>query len=182
MNLNHPRKGFSLIELVVVVSILAILAGAMIPRVTNRMAQSRDARRLADMQVIQHAIDQYKEEKGHYPAANQNASYGGWDVSQDGDFIPDLVKDGYLKSVPKDPINDENYQYRYYLYPAGSASCKGDGAFYVLGVRAFETNDYARKYKGGFKCSSRDWGDEFSYVTGGGATETSNANANPLRR
>lgn len=170
MNPNRNLRGVTLIELVVVVAILAILAGAMIPRVTNRMAQARDAHRLADMLVIQHAIDQFKLDKGHYPTANQNASYGGWDVSQDGDFIPELVRAGYLKEVPKDPINDETYQYRYYLYDQGTAGCTG-GPFYVLGVRAFETNEYATRNKGQFKCSGRNWSTEFSYVTGGGASE-----------
>ena len=176
MNRIRNQKGFTLIELVVVISILAILAGAMIPRVTNRMAQSRDARRLADVQAVKHALDQFYIDKGRYPDAKQNASYGGWDVSQDGDFIPDLIKEGYLTDVPKDPINDETYQYRYYLYPKGTGGCKGDASFYVLGVRAFETNDYALKNKGQFKCASRNWGDEFAYVTGGGASETSTSN------
>lgn len=177
MRQTTPRTGFTLIELVVVISILAILAGALIPRVTNRMAQSRDARRLADVQTIKNAVDQFYIDKGYYPAAQQNASYGGWDVSQDGSFIPDLVKEGYLPAVPADPMNDETYQYRYYVYDKGTGGCKGDGKFYVLGVKAFETADAALKSKGYFKCSSRNWGDEFAYVTGGGASETATTNS-----
>lgn len=171
------RAGFTLIELVVVISILAILAGALIPRVTNRMAQSRDARRLSDIQSIKNAIDQFYLDKGYYPAADQNATYGGWDVSQDGTFIPTLVKEGYLPGVAADPMNDETYQYRYYVYDKDSGGCKGDGKFYVLGIKAFETADAALKNKGYFKCASRNWGDEFAYVTGGGASETATANA-----
>jgi hypothetical protein len=40
----------------------------------------------------------------------------------------------------------------------------------VLGVRTFETAEFATKHKGFFKCDERDWGVEFAYVTGGGAS------------
>jgi general secretion pathway protein G len=169
------RAGFTLIELIVVVSILVILAGALIPRVTNRMAAARDAQRLTDIRTIKNAIDQYFTDKGTYPAANQNAAFGGWDVSQDGDFIPTLFAAGYLKSIPKDPINDDTYQYRYYLYDKGIGGCKGDTPFYVLGVRAFETADMALKNTGYFQCASRNWGTEFAYVTGGGVAMTTSS-------
>ena len=176
MTNSHSRGGFTLIELVVVISILAILAGALIPRVTNRMAQSRDARRLADLRSIKNAVDQYYIDKGYYPAAQQNAAFGGWDVSQDGDFIPDLLSEGYLQAIPKDPLNDDTYQYRYFVYDKGTGGCAGDSKFYVLGLRAFETGDMALKNTGYFQCSGRNWGSEFAYVTGGGASMTTTPN------
>lgn len=173
---TRNRGGFTLIELIVVISILAILAGALIPRVTNRMAHARDARRLADMRTIKNAIDQYYIDKGYFPDPRQNAVYGGWDVSQDGDFIPTLLSEGYLQSIPKDPINDDTYQYRYYVYDKGTGGCASASKFYVLGLRAFETADMALKNTGYFQCASRNWGSEFAYVTGGGASMTSTGN------
>lgn len=169
-NRSRAMRGFTLIELVVVISILAILAGALIPRVTNRMAQSRDMRRLSDLQAVKAAVDQYYIDKGAYPVAKTNASFGGWDVSQDGDFIPILVQSGYLQDMPKDPLNDATYQYRYYVYPKGTSGCKGNTPFYVLGIRAFETAEVAAANKGYFQCTGRDWSTEFAYVTGGGAS------------
>jgi general secretion pathway protein G len=168
----HARAGFSLIELIVVVSILAILAGALIPRVSNRMARSRDAQRLADVRALKNAIDKYHADKGVYPPAKQSAAHGGWDVSQDGDFIPTLLAEGYLQAIPHDPINDDTYQYRYYLYDQGAGGCASSSKFYVLGIRAFETADSALKNTGWFQCATRNWGSEFAYVTGGGAPLT----------
>ena len=75
MKNSFTRNGFTLVELIVVVSILAILAGALIPRITNRMAQSRDAQRLADIRTIKTAVDQYFSDKGTYPAAHQNSAF-----------------------------------------------------------------------------------------------------------
>ncbi len=164
------REGFTLIELIIVVSILAVLAGVMIPRVSSRMAKSRDARRVADVRAIQSAIDSYYADTGSYPAPKKNSKFGNWDISHDGNFIRDLVNKGYLAEEPRDPINDNDHHYRYYVYSQGSYGCKGAGPFYVLGIRKFETHDFAKNNQGFFKCKGRDWGKTFAYVTGGGAT------------
>lgn len=168
--LHNVRRGFTLIELVVVVSILAILSGVLVPRVTNHMKAARDARRLADIKTVRTAIEQYFQDKGSYPAPNGNSSYGGWDVSSDGDFIRVLRDSGYLEEDAVDPINDSTFHYRYYIYRRGAYGCVGNSQYYVLGVRNFESSDFAAKNKGFFQCSGRDWNNEFAFVTGGGAT------------
>jgi len=167
---TSSRRGFTLIELVVVVSILAILSGVMVPRVTNHMKSSRDARRLADIKTLRTAVEQYYMDRGEYPAANTNSSFGGWDVSNDGNFIEALKQEGYLEGKNLDPVNDSTYHYRYYVYNEGAYGCTGKGPFYVLGVKNFESHAFARRNKGFFKCSGRNWSEEFAYVTGGGAS------------
>mgnify|MGYP001164765553 CR=1 FL=1 len=165
----RPSRGFTLIELVVVISILAILSGVLVPRVTNHLEAARDARRLADIKAVRAAIEQFYMDKGAYPAANANSSYGGWDVSSDGDFIRVLRDQGYLDEDASDPINDATFHYRYYVYAKGSYGCVGGTDFYVLGVRSFESDGFAAPNKGFFQCAGRNWNDEFAYVTGGGA-------------
>src|SRR5204862_7013040 len=49
---KRSLRGFTLIELVVVISILAILSGVLVPRVTNHLKAARDARRLADIKAV----------------------------------------------------------------------------------------------------------------------------------
>jgi type II secretion system protein G len=170
MNLPDQRRGFTLVELVIVVSILAILAGVMVPRLSERMAKSRDARRLADIKAIKTAIETYYADNGSFPAPDTNATFGGWDVSHDGNFIVALQEEGYLPEQANDPVGDDRYHYRYYVYSQGSYSCRGTTPFYVLGIRNFETTEFSEPNKGFFKCSGRDWGADFAYVTGGGAT------------
>ena len=171
MNIQRKRSGFTLIELIVVISILAILSGVLVPRVKDHMQAARDARRLSDVKTIRNAIEQYYWDKGEYPPANTSNSYGGWDVSHDGDFISALVDGGYLEEPPADPINDSTYHYRYYVYANGSYGCDGSSKFYVLGIRTFETSEFAAKNRGFFRCANRDWNNEFAYVTGGGTTQ-----------
>ena len=168
MPTRHSR-GFTLIELVVVISILAILSGVLVPRVSSHLRAARDARRLADIKAVRAAIEQYYADKGSYPSPNANSSYGGWDVSSDGDFIGVLRDQGYLDADAADPTNDVTYHYRYYVYAKGSYGCVGDSDYYVLGIRSFESPEFAATNRGYFECSGRNWTNEFAYVTGGGA-------------
>lgn len=162
-------RAFSLLELVVSISILSILAAVALPHLTQHLASARDARRLQDVKNVKQAIDQYFLDHQAYPPVGTSGP-GGWDVSTDGDFIPALVQSGYLASVPMDPLNTGNYAYYYYVYPQGSYGCASEGEFYVLGVKSFETADCAARNAGWFQCSGRDWNDTLAYVTGGGAS------------
>jgi general secretion pathway protein G len=164
----RPQSGFTLVEFIVAVSVLAILAGAVIPRVTNHLAGARDEQRLADIRAVQAAIEQFHRDKQRYPDARPNASYGGWDVSNDGDFIPELVQFGYLPAPARDPGEDAGCFYAYFLYDRGTAGCASRGKFYVLGIKSFETASFAARNLGEFQCADRDWSAELAYVTGGG--------------
>ena len=171
MSKPHRRRGFTLIELVVVITILAILTGVLVPRVNLHMKSARDARRLADIKSLRNAIEQYYMDRGEYPRHEANSAFGEWDVSHDGAFLRDLVEQGYLEEELLDPQNDPQFHYRYVVLPPGSWGCQGKNPFYVLGVRNFENAEFAQKHKSFFKCSNRNWSNEFAYVTGGGVVQ-----------
>ena len=78
------------------------------------------------------------------------------------------MKGGYLKEPAKDPINDDVYHYAYKLYAKDANGCLGEGGYYVLGMTKFETDDFATKNPCTFKCSRKDWSQEFAYVVAGG--------------
>ena len=169
MDMLKKRAGFTLMELIIVISILSILAGSIAPTMQKQVLKARDARRVTDIQAVCKAIDNFYADKGTWPAANQNPGVGGWDVSYDGNFISELREEGYLQADVTDPTNDSTYHYRYYVYNQGSYSCQGETSFYVIGIRNFETDAFSDQHVGYFQCSGRNWGDEFDYVTGGGA-------------
>ncbi len=164
----HPQKGVTLIEWVVAISILAIIAGSLVPRVTNHMAEARDARRMSDVRLLRDAIERFRIGEHRYPDAHGNAGFGGFDVSCDGEFIPELVRRGYLHEPVRDPGDSAACYYAYFLYDRGATSCASEEKFFVLAVKSFETAAFAARNRGRFACPDRDWSREFAFVTGGG--------------
>lgn len=161
----HPRRsGFTLVELLIVIAIMAALAGVAIPALNDRAARSRDARRLTDMQTIVRALDEYLLDMGKLPAHDKESGAGGWDTTLDGSFITELVRSGHLRQPVLDPLNDARFHYRFQHYAAGTAGIKAD--FYVLGLLNFETAAYAAQ-RGQWSGPGRDWGEEFAFVAGG---------------
>ncbi|MCI5050980.1 MAG: prepilin-type N-terminal cleavage/methylation domain-containing protein [Candidatus Pacebacteria bacterium] len=128
MKYIENNRAFTLIELLVVISIISILSAIVIGSLAGARAKSRDARRISDMRMIQQALFTYHLDNGFIPiTSSYNASdSGGWDTSFEGDFLSFLVEDGYLSTVPVDPLNNANsahlndgYGYLYYCYSVG---------------------------------------------------------------
>jgi prepilin-type N-terminal cleavage/methylation domain-containing protein len=78
---KNLKKGFTLIELVVVIAILGILAGIAIPRFMDAQATARGAKILADMRTIDSALTIYQTKTGQEPflwiltSAGQNSGF-----------------------------------------------------------------------------------------------------------
>ena len=78
-------KGFTLIELAVVLAIIAILAAILTPMVTNYLEQARVARAQADLRTIADAVKLYQRDTGRYPIYDSSAAYG-TDTASKADF------------------------------------------------------------------------------------------------
>lgn len=64
---SHPSSGFTLVELVVVVAIIALLAGILIPVVTSQIDDARKSRAMGDMDVIAKAFSTFRTHTGMWP-------------------------------------------------------------------------------------------------------------------
>src|SRR6266571_4340267 len=84
---GNREAGFTLIELVVVVSIIAILAAIALPQYKAAIVQSKEAVLREDLYRLRDLLDQYWSDKGKYPES-----------------LDALVADGYLRAVPLDPM------------------------------------------------------------------------------
>lgn len=90
MKFFKNKKGFTLVELVVVIAILGILAGIAIPRFMDATASARGAKIVADMRTLESASTMYYVKTGSYT----------------GITIDTLVSEGLLASKPTPPTGD----------------------------------------------------------------------------
>jgi len=165
---SSTAKGFTIIELVVVIAIIAVLSGIVVMNLTSMMAKARDAKRLSDMAQIQKALEMYKSDHGSYPA-NADNDCNGYDTgyaATDDVFIPAL-EPTYLGKVPGDPtVMTSCGGYEYYRYAAGSFGCDASrGAFYVLGIRNLEVTSGTHPSSPGWSCGTGYW-NTLEWVTG----------------
>ena len=164
------KRGFTLIELMVVVAVIGVLTAILVPAVGGLTAKGRDVRRKADISSIAMALELFMDKYGRYPTSGESGSdsCSGWRGSDTADFMQVLITEGFLKTYPADPINTgggcSGYCYSYYLYPVGYAGVPVN--FYVLGARILEGGaDPRRTNVAG--ATGRDWSNEFHYLTWG---------------
>ena len=103
----HQQKGFSLIEIMVVIVILGILAALVVPQIIHRPDDARIVKAKQDVLAIQNALDLYRLDNGVYPSTDQGLAALVHKPTTNP--IPNDWR-SYLKSIPKDPWG-RNYLY-----------------------------------------------------------------------
>lgn len=96
------QRGFTLIEIMVVVVILAILAAAVVPRIMDNPDKARVAKAQQDIRVLESALEMYRLDNFNYPSTQQGLEAL---VQQPSGDPParNWKTGGYIKSLPKDP-------------------------------------------------------------------------------
>jgi general secretion pathway protein G len=83
------QRGFTLIEVLIVVTLIVVLAGIGLATYSTSVRRAKEATLREDLFRMNDAIDQYHADKGSYPP----------DISA-------LVSGGYMRQIPKDPITE----------------------------------------------------------------------------
>jgi general secretion pathway protein G len=106
--MRKAHSGFTLIEIMVVVVILAVLGALVVPKILENVDKARVTRAQSDIRAIQTALDLYRLDNFKYPTTEQGLQAL---VKQPVDpTITNYRSGGYLGSMPKDPWN-RPYQY-----------------------------------------------------------------------
>ncbi|MCM0612141.1 type II secretion system major pseudopilin GspG [Marinobacter sediminum] len=130
INKRNTSRGFTLIEIMVVMVILGLLVAIVAPNIMGRSDQAKVTIAETQLKNIQSALDLYRLDNSHYPSTQQGLEAL---VSKpSGSPEPkNWNPDGYLKSVPEDPWSAE-FQYispgtegPYDLYSYGSDGQEG---------------------------------------------------------
>ena len=85
--IRRRDAGFTLIELMIVMAIIGVLLVVAVPSYISAIRHAREAVLKEDLQVLRAAIDSYTMDKQKAPQA-----------------LDDLVQEGYLKTIPEDPM------------------------------------------------------------------------------
>lgn len=121
--MNQRRCGFTLVEILVVVSIIGLLSSIVLVGLGSFRARGRDARRVADLRETQNALELYYGKFGGYPLTT-------------GDGLEKTLTDAEIgvTAISDDPLGGSNH-YRY-----GS-----NGQSYVIGAKLEDSNNQVLK-------------------------------------
>lgn len=118
MNINKNRRGFTLLEILLVVAAIAILAGIVIVAINpaKQLAETRDAQRRSDVNTLSSAITQYLIKSGENPPLETGVSCDSaisYDSSEyaicttssscAGVMLDEYLIPNYIAGIPQDP-------------------------------------------------------------------------------
>ena len=96
------QKGFSLLELLIVLAIIGLIASIAVPKYLNSMNKARWETSRQELKRVAEAFDQFNLDRGHYP---ETAS---WDEIAVSDSI--LIKEGYIDKIPVTDKFENKYE------------------------------------------------------------------------
>lgn len=98
----HSNRGFTLIEIMVVVVILGILAAIVVPRIMSRPDEARIAKARQDIRAIESAMNLYKLDNFQYPSTQQGIEALVTEPSGE-PAAKNWKAGGYIGRMPTDP-------------------------------------------------------------------------------
>lgn len=112
------KNGFSLIEMLITLSIIAVIIAVGFSVFGNVMRNNRDQRRELDLQTIAKALELYRQDQRGYPSVTDF-------VVESATNLQSANNRTYLDSVPRDPDSTRNYKYA--AFNEDASSCSGTG-------------------------------------------------------
>lgn len=120
------KKGFTLVEILVVIAIMLILLGIVLESITSAQAKTRDNKRISDIKSLQLALEQFFDANNQYPSSLDDTINGG-------------LAPAYIPNIPTDPSTHSFYDY----------SKTGTGYSFCLGAQLEATATSTRSDNAG---------------------------------
>lgn len=139
MNVN-AHKGFTIIELMAVIVVIAILAAITLVTYNGVVQRSNDTKRKADLRAMQQALARYQVANGSFPTTAPNPGNSTWELSSDPEFLKSLTEFTGASVFAAPGENNTLNLYAYHSFSAGSYGCPvAAGPFYVLWIKGMQT-------------------------------------------
>lgn len=104
--MHRLKRGFTLIEMLIVMAIVALLLTIALPRYFGSLDKSKDIALQENLKVLRVTLDKFYADKGRYP-----------------DALVELVEQKYLRAVPVDPVTES--ERTWILIPGKDTETKG---------------------------------------------------------
>ncbi len=95
-NNKQNQKGFTMVELIIVVAIMAIIGALLVPAFGQMSAKARVTTDVSTVKTLKRTVDNYYADKGEYPNASSSPA-----VSNAVDLVAHLKAKGYLDAEPQ---------------------------------------------------------------------------------
>jgi type II secretory pathway pseudopilin PulG len=150
---KKPKKSFTLTEVLIVTSVIAIVTSFVFALITGRRAEGRDTKRYAEVDTLRTALEYYYYDNKEYPQVTD------WikieeDADAEGPFSQ-IIKPEYLPQIPRDPLYPEERDGKVFSYQYKSAD---EGQEYKIHIE-LEGGGFYEVYSGG--------GKKIVYIPGG---------------
>lgn len=113
-SIKERRKGFTLVELLVVIVVLAVLAAIVLPKFMDSSARSKESSLRTDLKLIRNAISAFQADTAKYPGSLADLAETDGTKVKDASGAAIVTKDWhgpYLEAVPTDPISGTAFTY-----------------------------------------------------------------------
>lgn len=113
-SIKERRKGFTLVELLVVIVVLAVLAAIVLPKFMDSSARSKESSLRTDLKLVRNAISAFQADTAKLPGSLADLSETDVSKVKDASGAAISTKDWhgpYIEAVPTDPIGGGSFTY-----------------------------------------------------------------------
>jgi prepilin-type N-terminal cleavage/methylation domain-containing protein len=150
--LNRLQRGFTIIELLIVIAIIAILAGLVLNNFQGAQAKARDTQRVTRINAIHSKLEEFYNEGNGYPAsASATANFPGIDAKavtdpRGGSLTNTIVADkAALDGALTPPAPGAGTEFKYYTYPTGCTLALSAGTYSGTACTGYRLRTYVER-------------------------------------
>jgi len=145
------QKGFTIIELLIVIAIIAILAGLVLNNFQGAQAKARDAQRVNKINALHSKLEEFHNEANGYPSsANADPNFPGMDNRANadvrgGNLTNTIVANAAAMAAVAGPVTGSGNEFRYVTYPTGCTLGLSGGVYSGIACTGYRLMSFVER-------------------------------------